>query len=59
MSSMFDYRISRPVTSELIDLAEEGVISWKDLAIDMMNWVEEREVQQMAEANGLLVDEDL
>ena len=58
MSSMFDYRLSRPTTSELIDMAESGLVNWEDIARDMMNWVSEQEVHQMAEANGYIFDED-
>ena len=30
----FSHRVSRPVTSELLDLAEQGVIDWETLARD-------------------------
>jgi DNA-binding transcriptional regulator YdaS (Cro superfamily) len=58
MSSKLDYQLSRPVTCEMIELAESGEISWEALARDMMNWVDDNEVHRMAEANGYIVYED-
>ena len=58
MSSKLDYQLSRPVTCEMIERAESGEISWESLARDMMNWVEDNDVHQMAEANGYIVYED-
>ena len=57
-SSILDYRVGRPVTCEMIERAESGEISWKDIAIDMMNWVTDNQVHQMAEHNGYIVYED-
>ena len=53
-----DYILSRSTTCELIEMAEEGRISWENLARDMMQWLSESEVHQMAEANGYIVYED-
>lgn len=53
-----DYKLSRQTTCELIEMAEQGVVSWENLARDMMLWVSESEVHQMAEANGYIVYED-
>jgi len=58
MSSSFDYRINRPITCELIDMVESGHITWENLARDMMNWVTDNQVHEMAEANGYIVYED-
>jgi hypothetical protein len=53
---MFDHRLSRPVTSELLDLAEQGVISWESLARDCLNWLSEAEVAEFAHTNGYTED---
>jgi hypothetical protein len=55
----FDQRVSRKVTSEVLDLAEQGVIDWESLARDALNWMSEEEVNQFAQHNGyIVVDED-
>jgi aldehyde:ferredoxin oxidoreductase len=54
----FDYRQSRPVTSELLDLAEQGVLSWEQLARDALGWMSEAEVQQFAQANDYLQEQE-
>jgi hypothetical protein len=38
------------VTSELIDLAEQGVIDWETLARDCLGWMSEHDVAQMAQS---------
>lgn len=45
----FDHRRARPVTSELIDLAEQGVIDWETLARDCLGWMSEHDVAEMAQ----------
>ncbi len=52
----FDHRQSRPVTSELLDLAEQGVIDWETLARDALGWMSEHEVAQFARRNDYLQD---
>jgi hypothetical protein len=46
---MFSHRQSRPVTSELLDLAEQGVIDWETLARDCLGWMSEHDVAEMAQ----------
>jgi DNA-binding transcriptional regulator YdaS (Cro superfamily) len=58
MSPSFDYQLNRPVTCEMIERAESGEITWEALARDMMNWVTDNQVHDMAEANGYIVYED-
>ena len=43
----FDHRRARPVTSELIDLAEQGVIDWETLARDCLGWMSEHDVADL------------
>ena len=54
----FDHRQSRPVTSELLDLAEQGVIDWESLARDALGWMSEAEVQRFAQANDYLQEQE-
>jgi hypothetical protein len=52
----FSHRQSRPVTSELLDYAEEGLIDWESLARDLLGWMSEDEVKQFAQRNDYLVE---
>ena len=54
----FDHRQSRPVTSELLDLAEQGVIDWESLARDALGWMSEDEVAEFARRNDYVRDGD-
>jgi hypothetical protein len=56
----FSHRQSRPVTSELIDMAEQGLIDWESLARDALGWMSEDEVKQFAQRNDYIQnDEDI
>lgn len=48
----------RKTTNRLIELAEDGVISWEDIARTALNWLSEDGVHRMAEVNEFLPDED-
>lgn len=52
----FSHRQSRPVTSELIDLGEQGVIDWEQLARDLMGWMSEADVAEFARRNEYIND---
>ena len=54
----FDHRLSRPVTSELLDLAEQGMLTWEQLARDALGWMSEAEVQRFAQANDYLQEQE-
>jgi hypothetical protein len=54
----FDHRQSRPVTSELLDLAEQGVIDWESLARDALGWMSEDEVAEFARRNDYILEND-
>ena len=56
MIAMFNHRTSRPVTTEVIDLAESGVISWETIARDALVWMSESEVSEFARINGYVED---
>jgi hypothetical protein len=54
----FDQRVSRKVTSQLLDMAEEGVIDWESLARDALGWMSEDEVAEFARRNDYIQDEE-
>lgn len=54
----FDHRQSRPVTSELLDLAEQGVLGWEQLARDALGWMSEHEVAEFARRNDYITEQD-
>lgn len=54
----FNQRVSRKVTAEVLDLAEQGVIDWESLARDALSWMSEEEVNQFAQHNGYIVDDE-
>lgn len=54
----FSHRQSRPVTSELLDLAEQGAIDWESLARDALGWMSEHEVAEFARRNDYIRDEE-
>jgi hypothetical protein len=47
----FDHRQSRPVTTELLDMAEQGLIDWESLARDALGWMSEADVAKFARSN--------
>lgn len=50
---------TRKATRRLLELAEDGAISWYTIAEMALAWMGEDEVEEMAIANGLLdFDED-
>ena len=53
----FDHRQSRPVTSELLDMAEQGMLDWETLARDALGWMSEAEVAEFARRNDYIQDE--
>ncbi len=51
MWTQADARRSRAYTCKLIELAEEGVLTWEQIARDALGWMSEDEVQQFALRN--------
>ena len=49
---------TRKTTNRLIELAEDEVLSWEDLARTALNWLSENDVHRMAEVNEFLPDEE-
>ena len=50
--------MTRKATNRLIELAEDGVISWEDIARTALNWLSEDEVDEMARVNEFIPDEE-
>lgn len=48
----------RKSTNKLIELAEEGYLSWEIIARSALNYLSEDEVTEMAEKNELFSEED-
>ena len=49
---------SRQATRQVIEMAEEGVLLWEQIARDCMNYMSEDEVADMARINGYLEFEE-
>ena len=47
----------RKATNKVIDLAEEGVLSWEAIARAALNYMSEDDVKDMAEYNEFIEDE--
>ena len=48
----------REATEKLIDLAEEGALSWETIARAALQYMSEDEVADMAQCNEFIEDED-
>ena len=56
-----DARRSRPYTTELLDMVEQGMIDKDSLISDLLGWMSEAEVEEFARSNDYvqsLDDED-
>ena len=53
-----DARESRPNSHRLLEAADEGLIDWKQLATDLVGWIDDRSVGEFIRANDLLLDTD-
>jgi len=50
---------ARQATQRVIDMADQGVLSWEQIARDCMNYMSESDVADMADSNGYFEhDED-
>ncbi len=48
----------RKETNKVLGLAEEGMISWRDLAEMALSWMSEDDVADMCRANAIFDDEE-
>jgi hypothetical protein len=54
----FSHRVSRPVTSELLDGLDQGLYNAERMVQDLLGWMSEAEVARFARANEYLMEED-
>lgn len=50
----FDHRISRPITSKLLDNLDQGLYDKDDMIRNLLNWLSEDEVKRFARTNDYL-----
>lgn len=50
--------MSREATNKLLEMVDEGLLDAKDLAGMCLKWLSEDDVEELAKANDLLVDEE-
>jgi hypothetical protein len=50
--------MSREYTIKLIELAEEGVVSWESIAKSALSYMSEADVEDMAITEGFVEEED-
>ena len=48
----------REYTNKIIEMAEDGIIDWEDIARAALNWMSDDDVRDMAYDNLILEDED-
>lgn len=55
---MFDHRKSRPYTTQLLEMVDEGLIDKDSLIQDLLGWLSESEVQEFAARNDYICPEE-
>lgn len=50
-------KTTRRLLGRLLEMADDGVISWKDLAESALRWMSEDDVTEMTKANELIPEE--
>ena len=50
--------MSRKITNKLLELLEEGLLSWQDVALACLGYMSEDHVADMASDNYFIEDED-
>lgn len=48
----------RKVTTKVLEMAHEGLISWYDLATMALKWMSEDDIADMLRANDVTLDEE-
>lgn len=48
----------RENTNKVLEMAEEGLISWQDLALMALKWMSENEVSSMLQANEVFLNDE-
>ena len=49
---------TRKATNKVLEMAEEGLISYRDLVIMALKWMSEDEVAAMLKANEVITDDE-
>lgn len=49
---------TRVATNKALELAEDGMIAWRDLALMALKWMPEDDVADMLRANEIFIEED-
>lgn len=50
--------IARQATNEIVEMAEDGIFSWEQLAKSCLSYMSEDEVREMGEDEGFLFEEE-
>jgi hypothetical protein len=50
---------TRKATNKVLELADAGMISFRDLALMALKWLSEDDVAEMCKANDIILDEEL
>ena len=50
--------ITREFTNKALELAEDGMITYRDLALMALKWMSEDDVAEMLRANEVLIEDD-
>ncbi len=51
--------VTRKTTNRLLELAEDGALSYRDLAMAALKYMSEDEVEDMAQANEFLPEDEV
>ena len=54
----FSHRVSRPVTSELLDNLDQGMYDKDRMIQDLLGWMSESEVERFARANEYIIADE-
>lgn len=49
---------TRKATNKVLEMAEEGMISWSSLAMMALKWMSEDDVATMCQANEVFTEEE-
>lgn len=55
---MFSHRVSRPATTYLLDMVDQGIIDKDTLIADLLGWMSESDVSEFVRRNDYIVEEE-
>lgn len=55
---MFSHRNSRPATTYLLDMVDQGMINKDALIADLLGWMSEADVSEFVRRNDYIVEEE-